>query len=179
MLARRGWRWTAALALCAFVAGCSRVFWPDIDLSALPPEQAEALTAAITGDDFDACFAAVTAVGVQATSVPDRRNDRGCGYDGAVRVSATTLALNNAFVAECRVVAALAAWEIGVVRPAADARFAAQPAGLDHLGTYNCRSVNNRPGARLSQHAHGNAIDVAAIRLDDGRRIAVNADNWR
>ncbi|MEM6491393.1 MAG: extensin family protein, partial [Pseudomonadota bacterium] len=68
---------------------------------------------------------------------------------------------------------------IGVVRPAADAPFAAEPAGLDQLGTDNFRSVNNRPRARLSQHAHGNAIDVAAIRLDDGRRIAINADNWR
>lgn len=160
------------------LAGCTRFAWPDVDLSRLPPEQADALKAAITGVDPQACRAAIAAVGVRATLVPDQRDDRGCGFDDALRVTRTTLALSGPFIAECPVVAALAAWEIGVVAPAAQTRFGTTPARLNHVGTYACRTVNRRPGARLSQHALGKAIDVAGVTLADGRDVRVSAANW-
>jgi len=46
---------------------------------------------------------------------------------------------------------------------------------LESYGTYSCRSVNSRPGARLSEHAYANAVDIAAFVLKDGRRITVKA----
>ena len=42
---------------------------------------------------------------------------------------------------------------------------------------YACRTRNHRPGARLSEHAKGNAIDISAFILADGSRIAVT--DWR
>lgn len=42
---------------------------------------------------------------------------------------------------------------------------------------YSCRTRNNRPGARLSEHALGNAIDISAFILADGTRISVLG--WR
>jgi hypothetical protein len=42
---------------------------------------------------------------------------------------------------------------------------------------YACRTRNNRPGARLSEHALGNAIDISAFILADGTRISVLG--WR
>ncbi len=42
---------------------------------------------------------------------------------------------------------------------------------------YACRTRNNRPGGRLSEHAKGNAIDISAFVLADGTRISV-LDGW-
>lgn len=43
---------------------------------------------------------------------------------------------------------------------------------------YACRTRNNRKGAKLSEHALGNAIDIAAYRLADGTELTV-LDDWR
>ena len=42
---------------------------------------------------------------------------------------------------------------------------------------YACRTRNSRPGARLSEHAKGNAIDISAFILADGTILTVE-DNW-
>ena len=42
---------------------------------------------------------------------------------------------------------------------------------IETFGTYACRTRDNIPGAKLSEHAFGNALDVAAFRLADGREI--------
>jgi hypothetical protein len=38
---------------------------------------------------------------------------------------------------------------------------------------YECRSRNRKPGAKISSHGQGNAIDIATITLEDGRIISV------
>ena len=43
---------------------------------------------------------------------------------------------------------------------------------------YACRTRNSIPGARLSEHALGNAIDISAFILADGSRITV-LGGWR
>jgi len=45
-------------------------------------------------------------------------------------------------------------------------------------GTYACRTRNHMMGGRLSEHAVGNAIDVHAFRLSDGRIVGLKGD-WR
>lgn len=41
---------------------------------------------------------------------------------------------------------------------------------------YVCRTRNHRPGARLSEHSFGNAIDISAFILKDGTRLTVLND---
>ena len=60
-----------------------------------------------------------------------------------------------------------------VVAPAAREHLGSTPVALEHYGTYQCRRVGNSPEGRWSEHATGNAIDVSAVVLADGRRIAV------
>ena len=43
-------------------------------------------------------------------------------------------------------------------------------AEIDDAGSYECRGQNRVAGAKLSEHAKGDAIDIAAIRFADGRR---------
>ena len=42
---------------------------------------------------------------------------------------------------------------------------------------YACRTRNSRPGARLSEHARGRAIDISSFVMADGSRVTV-LDGW-
>jgi hypothetical protein len=43
--------------------------------------------------------------------------------------------------------------------------------GVQNYDSYECRDRNRIKGAKLSEHAKGNAIDVRAFLLADGRRV--------
>jgi hypothetical protein len=49
------------------------------------------------------------------------------------------------------------------------------PTSLLNAASYVCRSRNNRPGARLSEHATANAIDIGGIMFEEGEAVAVRA----
>jgi hypothetical protein len=78
----------------------------------------------------------------------------------------------------CPLARQFARWTRESVQPEARRWLGVPVQRLETFGTYACRSVNSRPGARLSEHAFANAIDVAAFRLADGRRITVE-EGWR
>jgi hypothetical protein len=78
----------------------------------------------------------------------------------------------------CPVVSALDRWIADSVQPAA-LRWLGQPVvEIKQISAYSCRGMNAQPGARISEHAFGNALDIAAFTLADGRRITVR-DGWR
>lgn len=80
-------------------------------------------------------------------------------------------------VASCPVLAAFEMWLEQTVRPAAIEIFEEDIASVEHLGTYSCRRIGNSAEGTWSEHAQGNAIDIAAFNLADGRRISV-LDDW-
>jgi hypothetical protein len=43
--------------------------------------------------------------------------------------------------------------------------------GVDNAASFDCRGVNNIPGARLSEHGLANALDIGALRLSDGKLV--------
>ena len=67
-------------------------------------------------------------------------------------------------------------WLRDVVQPAAQARFGQEVARVEHFGAYSCRRIYGGSAGRWSEHATGNAIDIAAFVLVDGTRIAVLGD---
>ncbi len=44
---------------------------------------------------------------------------------------------------------------------------------IKQISAYSCRGMNGNPHAHISEHAFGNALDIAAFTLADGRRITV------
>lgn len=76
----------------------------------------------------------------------------------------------------CSLDAGLAWWLRHGVQPVAETTLHSRVVGIVHLGTFNCRRIAGRES--WSEHAGGNAIDIAAFVLADGRRISVAAD-WR
>lgn len=103
---------------------------------------------------------------------------RGCGVEAPVRVAAVAgVPLSQAATMDCTTAKALKGWvERGVV-PAVG-RMGGGVAGLRVVAHYACRPRNNQRGAKLSEHARGRAVDVAAITLVNGSEISV-LKGWR
>lgn len=76
----------------------------------------------------------------------------------------------------CRLAAGYVLWERRVLRPAARELLAADVAAVEHYGAYACRRIYGGVDGRVSQHATADALDVAAVRLRDGRRISIARD---
>jgi extensin-like protein len=49
---------------------------------------------------------------------------------------------------------------------------------VQQISAYSCRGMNGNPRANVSEHAFGNALDIASFTLADGRRVTVR-DGWR
>jgi hypothetical protein len=74
----------------------------------------------------------------------------------------------------CPIVSALDKWVAGVVQPSALRWFGQPVVEIKQIGSYSCRGmVNGNPNAPISEHAFGNAIDIAEFDLADGHRISV------
>ncbi len=78
----------------------------------------------------------------------------------------------------CPLITAVDRWLLDDVQPAAMAWFGEPVVEIKQISSYACRSMNNQPGARTSEHAYGNALDVAAYRFASGREVTVK-DGWR
>lgn len=81
-------------------------------------------------------------------------------------------------VATCAIAAGTELWLRQGVQPAAHDLLGAAVVRVEHLGTFSCRRIGGGNAGRWSEHATGNAIDIAAFVLEDGRRISVLRD-WR
>jgi Extensin-like protein C-terminus len=78
----------------------------------------------------------------------------------------------------CPIVSELDRWISGAVQPAAMRWFGSPVAEITQISAYSCRGMNGNPRASISEHAFGNALDIAAFTLADGRRITVK-NGWR
>jgi len=75
----------------------------------------------------------------------------------------------------CMVAAGLELWLNRSVRPAAE-ELGSPVARIEHYGAYSCRRLYGRDSGPWSEHATGNAIDIAGFVLEDGRRVSVLGD---
>lgn len=99
-----------------------------------------------------------------------KRNDQVASIGPVAFKPAATLA--------CPVVSALDRWIMESVQPAAMRWFNQPVVEIRQISAYSCRGMNGNPNARISEHAFGNALDISAFTLADGRRISVKS-GWR
>ncbi|MFT4121108.1 extensin family protein [Bradyrhizobium sp.] len=78
----------------------------------------------------------------------------------------------------CPIVSELDRWFADTVQPSAMRWFGARVVEIKQISAYSCRGMNGNSHAHISEHAFGNALDIAAFVLADGRRITVK-DGWR
>ena len=87
------------------------------------------------------------------------------------------VAVRPAATLACPIVSVLDRWLADSVQPAAMRWFGARVVEIKQISAYSCRGMNGNPNAHISEHAFGNALDIAAFTLADGRRITVR-DGW-
>jgi hypothetical protein len=105
-----------------------------------------------------------------------------CGIDRPLNVSGMedgTVAIGPSATLGCPMTAALETWIQTSVQPAAIAWFDMPVVEISQMGTYSCRTRNNVHGARLSEHAFGNALDIGGFKLANGRMVKVKGEYLR
>ena len=101
-----------------------------------------------------------------------------CGGPDLVQVSAVVLPdksmvrLHPAPMLQCRMAESLAAWLRDEVAPRL-AKLGSPLRAVENWDAYECRSRNRIAGAKLSEHAKGDAIDLRSFQLADGRTITL------
>ncbi|WP_199763359.1 extensin-like domain-containing protein, partial [Bradyrhizobium guangdongense] len=78
----------------------------------------------------------------------------------------------------CPIVSELDRWLADTVQPSAMRWFGVRVAEIRQISAYSCRGMNGNSRAHISEHAFGNALDISAFVLADGRRVTVKG-GWR
>ena len=133
-----------------------------------------------TSKETRACFADLSREGIRFSPLPDRDYGGGCSLIGSVQLIDIGLPVTGIKGMRCGVARAFVGWARNAIAPAAHQMLGSEVVRVETMGTYACRNVVGRSGrpAKLSGHASGNAIDVSAFILRDGRRISIERD-WR
>lgn len=103
-----------------------------------------------------------------------------CGMQQPFRVTRLangSVLLKQRMTLACPALAEAEAWLAETIQPAAELYFGVPVAEIN-AGTYSCRGRNNQPGAKLSEHGYGNAVDIMSFKLADGHVITVKG-GWR
>lgn len=113
--------------------------------------------------------------------IPDVGRDSGnpaCGFGDAVRVYAVSgIELSPPARMQCRTARITESWARNFIQP--EAMSQGDAIETAHIAAdYSCRTRNHQPGARLSEHAKGTAIDIRAFTFASGERLTV-LDDWR
>ena len=126
-------------------------------------------------ENRNACRMALARSGVEFRSLTPI-GEAPCALKDRTQVTAAQFSPGRP-VATCPVAAGLQIWLNNGLQEAAQTHMGSKVVRIDHLGTSNCRRVNNGRSGPWSEHATGNAIDISAFVLADGRRITVSG-NW-
>jgi len=101
----------------------------------------------------------------------------GCGVERAVRLEAVHgVRLSRPATLDCPTARTLGQWVRESAQPEVG-RTGGGLAGLRVASHYACRTRNSQPGALVSEHGKGRAIDIAALQLRDGSEISV-LEHW-
>src|SRR5580704_12716407 len=87
--------------------------------------------------------------------------------------SAGPVEVKPAATLACPLVSMLDQWITAAVQPAALKWFRQPVVEIKQISAYSCRGMNGNPNAHISEHAFGNALDIAEFTLADGHKITV------
>jgi hypothetical protein len=124
------------------------------------------------------CTKTLTALGVVAVSADPIRSGA-CGIAAPVEVASLgggAIQLTTKAMVNCDVASTLAAFMRDAVDPIARQKLGSGVTDVRIAATYACRPRNGVKGAKLSEHAKGNAVDISAFKVK-GEWIVVGGKN--
>lgn len=100
----------------------------------------------------------------------------GCGQQAPVKVTEVAgVKLTTPATIDCPTAKALNTWVKTGAKPAVG-RLGGGIAAVKVIASYACRTRNNQPGAKISEHGKGHAVDIAGVVLKNGVTLTVLND---
>ena len=159
-----------AVGVCALLAACGRLdFFGEHREPWRDAAEARCLQA---GELQPSAF---------AEPMPAIRQGPACGLESPFKVAALSqgqVSIQPPARLGCPINSALNKWLNEVVQPAAYQNLGQPVVGIKNIASYGCRTRNNKRGEKLSEHAFGNALDIKAFYLADGRTVDIRS-SWR
>lgn len=116
-------------------------------------------------------------MGATFKDAPRIDDGNGCGIDKPIIVSQVLpgMKLKPEGTMRCETALALAHWMKEVVLPAASVALPDQGriTAINQASTYICRLRNGAATGKISEHARGNAVDIASFTFEKGEPVAV------
>jgi hypothetical protein len=153
-------------------------------LRAEPPPAPQATGAgkangpATSADPLRQCLSDLKAADVQFLDLGLVARE-GCTVQAAVELDAVAspfgrVSLTGKPVMSCLFARRFTAWVRDVAAPLTLAFMSSKLSVIDTEGAFVCRTRNHRPGEKVSEHAKGDAVDIAAFHLENGQKVAFN-----
>jgi len=127
--------------------------------------------------EYAACLADLKAIGAVFQEKPRIDDGKGCGIDKPLTLSTVLpgIALKPEGTMRCETALELARWTKDAVLPAA--KVALESEGelttINQASSYICRLRNNAATGKISEHARGNAIDIASFTFKSGKSMEI------
>jgi hypothetical protein len=125
------------------------------------------------------CQAIAAEVAAKFEALPPRR-EGACGTPAPVRLESigadAPVRFVPAPVVTCDMLKGLARWIDRGLQPLAEQHLDSAVSEVRVISSYACRTRYGKPGARMSEHAFANALDIGGFTLADGRKITVLTD---
>lgn len=120
------------------------------------------------------CRKRLQRLGVKYRDIPRIRDSASCGIDWPVEVTSLGHGIRMAPAAKlnCAMAEEAARWVQKDLAPAARTRYLSGVAEIRQMSSYSCRKIAR--SRSMSEHSKGNALDIGAIKLRNGRVIDVH-----
>jgi hypothetical protein len=130
-----------------------------------------------SADQLRACLSELKAANVEFMELGSVSKE-GCTVAGAIQLDAVSspfgrVAMPSKPTMACVFARQFTTWVRNVAAPLTLAYMNSKLAAIETGPGLVCRTRYDKPDEKISEHAKGNAIDVAAFRLEDGRSLTV------
>jgi len=131
----------------------------------------------MAASDYAQCVSDLTSSHVVFQEARDL-TEQGCKLSGAIRLKSVATAAGSVSMAGepvmlCSFARTFSGWVREIAAPLALGYAGARLARIETGEAFACKARYDKPGQVPSEHAKGNAVDIAAFSLADGRRILV------
>ncbi|SDO84075.1 Uncharacterized conserved protein [Phyllobacterium sp. YR620] len=123
-----------------------------------------------------ACRTELKRLGVVFQEKPPINDGGACRIDHPLAVSgfaSGNIKLKPTATLNCQMTLAFARWVKGDLSPSTRLRYLSGINTIHQASSYSCRTMSSQRGRPMSEHARGNALDIAKITLNNGREIEV------
>lgn len=122
------------------------------------------------------CLTDLRATGAKFREADPLKAEGQCGIEAPVELTETGdgIRIEPPAITRCETALALSRWSASTLVPSARIALPEKKvASIANASTYICRNRNSAENGKISEHARGNAIDIAAIAFSDGETLVM------